>query len=51
MDPNNQTFDSEEELRDYASERGVSIPSNATFKIINGTLYQGAECVGELTSG
>lgn len=48
---NNLTFDSEKDLRNYASERGVSIPSNATFKIINGTLYQEAKCVGEITSG
>jgi len=46
VQPENRTFDSKEELRDYASEIGVDIPSNITFKTINGTLYQEAECIG-----
>jgi len=44
---NNNTFSSEGELSDYASNKGKSIPGNISFKTINGTLYQEAECIGE----
>jgi len=42
----NNTFSSEEDLRDYASQRGVEIPGNITFKTINGTLYQECTRIG-----
>jgi len=42
----NNTFSSEEELRDYASQKGVEIPGNITFKTINGTLYQECTRIG-----
>ena len=43
---NNNSFSSEQELRDYASQRDIEVPGNISFKTINGTLYQEAECIG-----
>ena len=44
---NNNTFSSTAELEKYASDRGRTVPGNLSFKTINGTVYQEAECIGD----
>jgi hypothetical protein len=45
-DTGNNSFSSEEEIRDYASQQNIEIPSNISFKTINGTLYQECQSIG-----
>lgn len=45
----NRTFDSEQELKNFASNNYIEIPEALSFKTIDGTLHQEAECIGGST--